>query len=267
MINQPPQAATPRLALCRLLLRIRPAIAASLIKRLIGIQRRVIHTPVGRLSVDPASDFGFRLLSGRDYEPELTAAFRTLLKPGDACVDIGANEGWFSILAAQLTGDSGRVLAVEPQDRLQAVLAANFALNGLTRLPVDPAAISDRPGEASLFLTPDTNTGASGLSRPTRYRLPCQTVRTCTLKDLLDRHSLARVTLLKMDIEGHEHEAILGSPDVFTSGRVEHLALEMHPGLLNRRGRHPGALLAFLEAAGYAPHPAFPGLVYSRIAS
>jgi FkbM family methyltransferase len=227
----------------------------------------VISTPVGRLVVDPASDFGYRLLTGRNYEPVMTAAFRALLKPGGTCVDIGANEGWFSILAAQLVGESGRVLAVEPQTRLQPVLASNFALNGLSRIAIETSAVSDRVGESSLFLAPDTNTGASALHRHTRYRLPRETVVTCRLDDLLDRHGLAQVTLMKMDIEGHEHEAILGSPEVFSSGRVAHLALEIHPALLNRRGRHPGALKAFLTEAGYGPNPFFPDLVYSRMKS
>lgn len=259
------QAEIPvNLALCRFLVRLRPAPLGSLLKRLLGIRRRIVATPAGRFCIDPASDFGFRLLTDGAYEPELTAAFRSLLAPGRTCVDIGANEGWFSVLAAGLTGEADRVVAVEPQARLQPVLAANFALNGLDRIRLEAAAVSDRKGEASFFLAPDTNTGASALSCCTRYRLPSQRVRTCTLAELLDKHNLDKVDLLKMDIEGHEHEAILGSPEVFTRGRVRHLALEVHPHLLHQRGRHPGAVQAFLEDSGYAFHPDFHGLVYSK---
>jgi FkbM family methyltransferase len=266
MFIQPIPGLTPRrLAFYRLLLHIRPAPVAALFKRLFGIRRHILETPVGRLWIDPASDFGFRLLTGKEYAPDLTAAFRQLLKPGDTCVDIGANEGWFSILAGRLTGDTGRVLAVEPQNRLKPVLATNFDLNGLSRIRVDPSAVSASTGKAYLFLSSSRNSGASGLFHPARVRLPFQTVPTCTLRDLLDRHGFDRVTLMKIDIEGHEHEAILGSPEVFTSGRVAHLALEIHPTLLERLGRHPGAIKAFLSEAGYGPNPAFPGLIYSRL--
>ncbi len=158
--------------------------------------------------IDPISHLGLQLTSQSSYEPELTNFFRQSLKSGDSFVDVGANEGYFSVLAGTLVKPNGRVIAVEPQSRLQRRLKENAAANDLEQFEVVSCAISDHRGKALLHLTPDMNSGASGLERVTRYRCRTQEVETITLEELLDRYQLPQVQLMKMDIEGFEYEAI-----------------------------------------------------------
>jgi hypothetical protein len=87
-------------------------------------------------------------------------------------------------------------------------------------------------------------------------RLPLGT-RLC--QRLLPR---VRPGLLKVDIEGYEYEAILGSQEVFRSGKIRAIALELHPGAIRKRGLDPEAIPTFLECCGYKRNVDFLNLVY-----
>jgi hypothetical protein len=78
--------------------RVRPLELAALLKRLLRIRRLETEAQGTKLWVDPASNFGTRVLHEGVYEQELTQALQTLLKPGQTFVDVGANEGWFTVL-------------------------------------------------------------------------------------------------------------------------------------------------------------------------
>ena len=175
-------------------------------------------------------------------------------------VDLGANEGYFTLIGAQIVGSGGRVLAIEPQARLQAVVRENLRLNGVGNVKIANVAGSDRRGVAQMHLAADTNSGSSGLSKVVNYRLPVQDVEMRTLSDLLDQELSGRIDFMKVDIEGGESEAILGSPDLFRQHRVRVLALELHPRQLAERGKDPDDLVRFMNSCGYTNDPAAPSV-------
>ena len=237
------------------LMSIRPAPLAAALKILLRVRRLEITTPDGVFWIDPGSYMGLRLLQHGVYEAELLATVKTLLHPGDTFVDVGANEGYFSVVASCAVGSSGRVLAIEPQSRLGPVLKKNLALNGCTNVLISAMAVSDRQGRAELYLTPSLNNGASSIIRPTKYPLFRQTITTATLEELLDQYRVEQCALMKIDIEGWEYEAVLGSRQVFRSGRVRALALELHPHLLEARGLDINEITNFLFDCGYREIP------------
>ncbi|HEX4589767.1 MAG TPA: FkbM family methyltransferase [Gemmataceae bacterium] len=234
-----------------LLRRIRPAPLATRLKHLLGVKRLVVRIDKGSFFVDPVSHLGNYLIRDGEYEPAMEATLRRFLAPGGVFADVGANEGYFSVLAGQIVGPTGRVIAVEPQARLRTVLEENIRLNGLRNVTLSDAAVSDTEGTAELFLAPDLNTGSSGLARHTRYALPTQPVRTATLAHVLADAGADRIDLLKMDIEGFEYEAILGSKELFRTGAVRAFALEFHPSAIRGRGHDPDELVSFLSDCGY----------------
>lgn len=252
-----------KIPLYSLLARIRPAPVSSVLKRLFGIARRPVTTPEGTFWIDPVSNLGLCLLRQGTYEPAMTRTIKRYLPPGGTFVDVGANEGYFGVIAAKAVGPAGRVLLVEPQTRLRPVLAENVRLNGVANFVVEEAAVTDTAGTETLHLAPDLNTGASGLTRVTRYRVPTQTVRTTTLTELFTKHGIDRADLVKIDIEGYEHEAVFGSADLFRARRVRALALEVHPPILRRRGRDPSAIHQFLAGCGYTTDPNAANLVFT----
>ena len=237
--------------------RVRPAPLAALLKHLLRIERRVHHTAHGTFWIDPVSNFGGAILASGEYErPMIDTLMRLLTKDG-VFVDLGANEGYFSILAGIRVGPTGSVIAIEPQERLAPVIRENVRLNDLKNVKLVQSAISDKEGEATLYLLPDLNTGGSSFTKRTRYAVPTQTTHTMTLEQLFDTHGLGHVDLLKVDIEGAEYEALMGSPAVFANRRVKALALELHPAILAQRGKDSADIESFLAGHGYCRSPQF----------
>jgi hypothetical protein len=83
-----------------------------------------------------------------------------------------------------------------------------------------------------------------------------------TLRKLFASKRIERVDLLKMDIEGYEYEAVLGSKEVFSARKVNRIALELHPELLSRRGKNAGEITDFLTSCGYRRLSKFDNLVF-----
>jgi FkbM family methyltransferase len=179
---------SPTIRFAHFLLKVRPAPLAVLLKRFFRIKREVIDTPAGKFWIDPVSNLGIAIRQG-SYEPGMRAVLENLLGPGKVFVDLGANEGYFTVLAARLTHPSGRVLAVEPQDRLIPIIEMNLHINQLNAT-IMHAAVSDRQEVVTLHLSPNTNTGSSGLHRATKYRLPTQSVTALTLATYLIKINL-----------------------------------------------------------------------------
>lgn len=150
-----------KLAFYEKLLRVRPAQLADWLKKLFRVQRREVTATTGhRFDVDPASVFGINLLKGETYEPGLTRVVQRLLREGDTFLDLGGNEGYFSVLASACVG-SGQVFCIEPQRRLQQVIQKNFNLNACRNVRIQQTAISDTNDDVTLYLRPSLNTGAS----------------------------------------------------------------------------------------------------------
>jgi FkbM family methyltransferase len=232
-----------------LVLRVRPAELADLLKRWIRIPRVECEGPGGtRWLVDPASHFGRELLRGEGYEPQMERLIQGLLRPGDTFVDLGANEGYFSVLAARKTRP-GRVYAAEPQGRLAGVIRANAALNGCDNLVLWPVAVADRNDTAELFLHPSTNTGSSGLLQPARWGKGGERVPTRTLDGLFAEHHLQKVRMMKVDCEGGEKLVLAGGRQVLKKRRIEILAWEYHPTVLSPE--EIGEMHRYLKECGY----------------
>jgi FkbM family methyltransferase len=235
----------------RLLMRVRPAPLASFLKRLLRIRRVTIETPHGRFWIDPVSNLGVQLSGDGTYEPGMRQILEKFLSPNSSFVDLGANEGYFTIIGAKLCGAHGRVVAIEPQLRMLPIIAENLRLNGVEYVRVLNTAVSDAPGMVSIHLASDINTGASGLHRSTKYPLPTQKVAARTLAQVLDDEGLLRVDLMKVDLEGFEYEALMGSVEVFAQHRVRALALELHPTILSDRGKEVSEITKMLCRCGY----------------
>lgn len=246
------------------LLGIRPAFFASFLKKLLRIKRRLISTNEGIFFIDPLSNFGNAILAKGGYEPQLVASVKSILKKGDTFLDVGANEGFFSIIASRSVGKSGKVICIEPQSRLQGVIFRNILENNSYNIEVLQRAISNEIGMATISLSPDMNTGSSGLFRTTKYRNPTEIVPQITLIELIRTHRIEKIRLMKMDIEGLEYEAILGSRDIFENAIIENIALELHPSTLKQRRKSELDILSFLKNCGYYRNEEHETLILSK---
>ena len=246
------------------LLKVRPAFLASFIKVLLRTKRKLIDTPQGKFFIDPFSNFGSNLTFQLGYEPEMTKLVTSILKEGDTFLDVGANEGYFSILSSRLVGNTGKVISIEPQTRLQSVLLRNILENQAFNIYVFRYAISDSKDVATMSLSPDVNTGSSGLFRVTKYKTKTELVPQITLKDFLGLLNLGNIKLMKIDVESYEYEAILGSKEIFQSDIIENIALELHPSILKMRNKEASNILSFLESCGYTKNSSYSNLLMSK---
>jgi len=85
-----------------------------------------------------------------------------------------------------------------------------------------------------------------------------------TLSELLRLLRVDRIKLMKIDVEGFEYEAILGSKDVFRGNIIENIALELHPTILQRRGKSESDILDFLTENGYRRNEEYETLILSK---
>jgi len=234
----------------RACLRARPTQLGAILKVLTRVRREYAETAGGPwLWVDPASQLGSEVLSARDYEPSMSATLRALLRPGDVFVDVGANEGFFSVVGSSLVGH-GRVVAIEPQTRLIGVVLRNLEINGCRNVTLRAVALDLSTGWSELHLRPSTNTGASGLFRR-RFDVSTESVPALRLDDVLDQEGVDRVRVLKVDCEGAEDRVVEGTLDHLVSHRVDFLLMEYHPSIGSGARERSLALHARLLDLGY----------------
>lgn len=245
-----------------LLGKLRPASLAARIADLLKIPRAAFDVAEGTFWIDPVSHFGRTLILEGAYEPGMTACLRRHLSCGMTFVDLGANEGYFSVIASRLVGSAGKVVAVEPQPGLQPVLAKNFELNHCANVRIVPVAVGDRRGRLPLYLYPRINPGAASLWRPTKYRLPTVMVDVVPLATVFEAAGIRRCDLLKIDVEGGEYEVLLGAAPLLASRKVGKIALEIHGPQLARRGLSPNHVRELLAAHGYVLESASQPFVY-----
>ena len=187
------------------------------------------------------------------YEPQETALVRSILRPGMSFVDVGANWGYFTLLAASLVGSNGRVLSLEPDPRLFSILQENVTRGGLDQVTVLQLAAANEPGTLTLagYTEDGGNFGISRIAAGANRQGRVFQVSSDSLDHILDQQGLSHVDLMKMDIEGAEAFAIAGLEESMTKGKVKRLLLELHPNEVAEYGSTISAVIEKLQSAGY----------------
>jgi len=173
------------------------------------------------------------------------------LRQGDTFLDIGANHGSYSLMAAPLVGSSGTVTAFEPQPRLASLLRRSFEANRFRQATVHECACAAQAGEACFYL-PSAGSGSAGLyarfSATSDHRR--LTVTTVRLDDAIDWPGLPGRVLMKLDVEGSELSALQGA-EQFLRGRHPTIIFELNPLSAEAAGGTADDVLTFLTSVGY----------------
>ncbi len=203
----------------------------------------VIHAPENDL-------IGGHILATGDYEPAVSRLFRELVRPGMTVVDIGANIGWYALLAASLTGPTGRVFAIEPGVLNGRLLLLNKAANHFQHLEILHIAASDRVESVSYsssmtngFVTPMAD--ASVL----RHQLPDAITQALPIDLVIPAEQ--PVHLIKVDVEGWEYKALLGAARIIEQWRPQIIAEFTPPALQDSSGVSGAQFLEHFRNLGY----------------
>lgn len=145
------------------------------------------------------------------YEPGLTRQFEEFIKPGHVVYDVGANVGYYTLLASCLVGSGGKVIAFEPLPRNLKFLRYHVAANHLGQTEIRTEAVCDREGEACFGGHEDATqthlTETDGIK-----------VATTSL-DVLGIKGLPVPDIIKIDVEGAEWEVLQGAANVISTRR------------------------------------------------
>jgi FkbM family methyltransferase len=168
---------------------------------------------------------------GDNYERDVTALFRSKLQPGMSVVDIGANIGYFTMLAASLVGPQGHVLAVEPNPRNVRLLEASRRANQFDHVAVAPIAAGRETGLLVLNTSFSNGTTSSAPEDLAQF-LSAELVPSLRVDSLMDAGST--VDMIKVDVEGAEFNALLGAKAVIRRCRpliISEFSPAMMPGI------------------------------------
>ncbi len=178
----------------------------------------------------------FRGYITTNWEKLTTERFKEVVKEGDVVLDLGANMGYFTLLAARLVGKEGKVYAFEPQPTNYSLLVKNIELNGYDNVVPLQKAVSNTSGLIKLFIS-DEDIGNSTIFQYGGDRESVE-VEAVTLDDFF-KDKEHRVDVIKMDVEGAEMAALLGMDRIIRENRNLKIFSEFYPSLM--------------RAAGYAP--------------
>ncbi len=163
-----------------------------------------------RMEVVPRDAIGRSVYLYGSFEERETRFMQTALRPGDLFVDVGANAGYYALLASRLVGEDGGVIAFEPSPAIRERLERNVRLNGLTNVSVSPQAVSLAEGEASFYESSDArNSGLGSLLVGAGRSADARKVPTTSL-DALAATLLRGIDVLKIDVEGAELDVFAG---------------------------------------------------------
>lgn len=162
-----------------------------------------------------------------DREPAFMKILRQEVKEGMTVIDIGANIGYVTLIMAELVRPSGRIYAFEPEPRNFKILDQNIEINGYSDFCTPyQIGISNRNGVAKFYVSDMSNLSSMVSGKHVRRSIE---VEVRTLDDFMkDKDS---PNFIKMDIEGHEVEALEGMYQTLRNAEPPvKILMEVHPG-------------------------------------
>jgi FkbM family methyltransferase len=222
-------------------------------------KRRGLTTPIEifwlrgiKLNVTMGNDLSRCTYVCGSFEPNEFAFMARYLKFGMNAVDIGANEGTYSLFMAKLVGFSGRVLAFEPSTREFARLSENVKLNGFTHLKVFPIGLSDANCFASLRIAEAEHAGLNtlGVFLHVTEELGVEPISLRQLDSVCAEEGLERLDFLKIDVEGAELKVLRGGRETIKRFTPV-IQIEMFEGALRAQNTTGLEVLGLLQDLGY----------------
>ena len=196
-----------------------------------------------------------------EYERPLSKAVSAIIEPGDVCLDVGANFGWYTTLLSTIVGSGGQVHAFEPVPPTFAELQKNVGMLGdASNVTLNNLALGDASKEVSIGFLQSEGSGFASIatSRSDSMRFECRMV---SISEYVADHLDGReVTFLKADIEGSEMMMFLGAERLFQQKRLPILLVEMAADRGVHFGYTPNDLLDFISARGDYRFLVFDGL-------
>lgn len=204
-----------------------------------------------RLYLYLGNDISRQIYIAGCIDPNEFAFLDRFLEPGMTFLDAGANEGIYSVFAAQLVGAEGTVWAFDPSQREISRLTCNVELNNL-RVRIFPMALADQTGDAEMLVAGYGHEGLNTMGQffhevegATKELIP-----VATLDDIVKENPLERLDFIKIDVEGAELKVLQGAAATLRRYRPL-LLLEVADRTLRQQGSSREQLLDYLRMLDY----------------
>ncbi|WP_166430569.1 FkbM family methyltransferase [Polymorphobacter arshaanensis] len=189
-----------------------------------------------------------------NFEIDETAFLRSVLRPDSVCIDIGANVGYFTMLMAQIA-TNGSVHAFEPLPLNAALLTASAELNRFENIQLNQCAVGGEDGTVSFAQAEDS--AYSSIRDTNRKSLARMlTVPIVRLDSYAAQHGLARIDVLKADVEGAEGMILAGATGLLgdPARRPRVMMIELYEPSLAIFDTSIAQVMTSLAGYGYVPH-------------
>ena len=201
---------------------------------------------------DPTDPHLIDIIDGKDPEQNVKNIFLENISSGDVVIDVGANIGDYTLIACKKIGDSGKVLAFEPLPETFSILKRNIQLNKITHCQPFLKAVGEKPGIVNLY-----KTNASGTMAHLDYFLNGKELikkhetEVITIDAMLRSSDIENVNMIKIDVEGFEHEVLLGCLNSFKKKKIQKILCEIHFKYLESKGKSDETVYGLLREHGF----------------
>jgi len=198
-----------------------------------------------KMYLDP--DDSLRLSINKIYEEYETKLVKKIVKKDDVVIDLGANIGYYTLIFAKLVGDKGKVYAFEPDPENFALLKKNIETNCYQNVVLIPKAVSSKNGKQKLYLSNENKGSSSFIHRSTNKKnQKFVEVESIRLDDYFAQKP-EQINFIKMDIEGHEEEALKGMTSLLQRSERIGIMMEFFPYLIKTHGIDPKAYISLFN--------------------
>jgi FkbM family methyltransferase len=199
------------------------------------------------------SDYIQRHMYAGSFEREESGIVRKMLRPGMTFVDVGANVGYYTALAAQLVGRNGFVFAFEPSEYGFPRLSSMIEINGLTCARAIKCALADVAGEGLLFGAVDEDICDIHTATMVPNDNPRRAVvRTETLDRMAEQLNIKQIDFLKIDVDGFEPVVLKGAATLIANGRISNIMLECAEYWFKRMNTSTVEIVEDLRSKGFS---------------
>ncbi len=233
---------------------------SNMVFRLIWRNKEIIEIQGSRMYIDVNDPdpkmrktfqaYGLNLI----HEEATTALFKKIVKAGDVVLDLGANIGYFTLLAARLVGERGRVYAFEPEPKNFQNLRKNIEMNDYRNVYAYSKGVSNMSGKTKLFICP-YDSGHHTINKPDgikKYRpdydgeIKEVEIDVVIADDFL-KDKVGKIDVIKIDVEGAEVLAFNGMKNILKGNQNVKIFLEFFPLLIQEMGDSPEGLIRQLQ--------------------
>ncbi|MFI6084606.1 FkbM family methyltransferase [Streptomyces sp. NPDC051217] len=216
-------------------------------------RQRVVRSRFGaRFAVDTQDLIQRYLYMFGVWEPHMTRWLQGRLLPGDIFIDVGANIGYYSVLASQLVGDGGRAVAIEASPAFHQKLQQQVRLNDCSNVRAVNGAVSDERKMLTFVLASSANMGANSI---VPYDGPAESsfeIEALPLPEILTAAEIASARVIKIDVEGAEGPVVRGLAPLLDKLRPDaEITVEVTPDRMAQLGDSVEELLATMREHGF----------------